>query len=152
MVASASLNWKAISATNHCLTGCAAGEISGMVLATWWGWGNAASVALSVALAFVFAYALTMRSLTAAGVARRRALRIALAADTLSILVMETVDNAVILLIPGAMDATLSDLLFWGSLALSLTIAWFIAFPVNRWLLARGQGHALVASHHEGHH
>ncbi len=141
----------AISATNHCLTGCAAGEVSGMVLATWWGLGNAASVGLSVALAFAFAYALTIRSLTAAGVSGRRAMRIALAADTLSILVMETVDNAVILLIPGAMAAGLSDILFWGSLAASLAIAWVVAFPVNRWLLARGQGHALVAGHHPGH-
>lgn len=122
-----------------------------MVLATWWGWGDGASVALAVALAFVFAYALTMRSLTAVGVPRPRALRVALAADTLSIIVMETVDNGVLLLIPGAMDAGLTDLLFWGSLALGLAIAWVIAFPVNRWLLAKGRGHALVANHHPDH-
>jgi hypothetical protein len=147
-----SLNRLAVSATNHCLTGCAAGEIVGLVLATWWGWSDAASIALAIGLAFVFAYALTMRSLARSGLPLRRRLRIALAADTLSIIVMETVDNAILLLIPGAMAAGLLDPLFWGSLALGLGIAWLVAFPVNRWLLARGQGHALVSVHHEGHH
>jgi hypothetical protein len=147
-----SLNRLAVSATNHCLTGCAAGEIVGLVLATWWGWDTVGSIALAVLLAFVFAYALTMRSLLRANVAMRRALRIALAADTLSIIVMETVDNAVILVIPGAMEAGLTDPLFWGSLGLGLAIAWLCAFPVNRWLLSRGQGHALVSSHHGAHH
>jgi Zn-dependent protease len=150
--AAPSLNRLAFSATNHCLTGCAAGEIVGLVLATWWGWDTAGSIGLAIVLAFVFAYALTMRSLLLAGVEVRRALRIALAADTLSILVMETVDNAVILLIPGAMAAGLTDPLFWGSLGLGLAVAWLFAFPVNRWLLARGQGHALVSAHHGGHH
>jgi Domain of unknown function (DUF4396) len=147
-----SLNRLALSATNHCLTGCAAGEIAGLVLATWWGWGTAGSIGLAILLAFVFAYALTMRTLLRAGLELGRALRIALAADTLSIIVMETVDNGVILLVPGAMAAGLTDPLFWGSLALGLAVAWVAAFPVNRWLLARGQGHALVSDHHGGHH
>ena len=150
--AAPSLNRLAVSATNHCLTGCAAGEIVGLVLATWWGWDTVGSIGLAVLLAFAFAYALTMRSLLRADVPLRRALRIALAADTLSILVMETVDNGVILLIPGAMEAGLVDPLFWGSLAVGLGIAWLVAFPVNRWLLSRGQGHALVSAHHHGHH
>jgi hypothetical protein len=147
-----SLNRLAISATNHCLTGCAAGEIVGMVLATWWDWGDAASIGLAIVLAFIFAYLLTMRSLAGSGLPLGRRLRIALAADTLSITVMEAVDNAVLLLIPGAMAAGLADPLFWGSLAVALGIAWLVAFPVNRWLLSRGQGHALVSAHHEGHH
>jgi hypothetical protein len=150
--AAPSLNRLAISATNHCLTGCAAGEIVGMVLATWWDWGDAASIGLAIVLAFIFAYLLTMRSLAGSGLPLGRRLRIALAADTLSITVMEAVDNAVLLLIPGAMASGLADPLFWGSLAVALGIAWLVAFPVNRWLLSRGQGHALVSAHHEGHH
>jgi len=147
-----SLNRLAISATNHCLTGCAAGEIVGLVLATWWGWGTTASIGLALLLAFVFAYALTMRSLAGTGLPVGRRMRIAVSADTLSIVVMETVDNVVIILIPGAMAAGLTDLLFWASLAASLAIAWVVAFPVNRWLLTRGQGHAIVSAHHGGHH
>jgi len=147
-----SLNQLAFSATNHCLAGCAAGEIVGLALATWWGWDTAGSISLAVVLAFVFAYALTMRSLARSDFPLGRRLRIAFAADTLSIIVMETVDNAVLLLIPGAMAAGLLDPLFWGSLAIALGIAWLVAFPVNRWLLARGQGHALVSAHHKGHH
>jgi Domain of unknown function (DUF4396) len=147
-----SLNQLAASATNHCLTGCAAGEIAGLVLATWWGWDTLPAIGLAIGLAFVFAYALTMRSLVGAGLPVGRALRIAFAADTLSIVAMEAVDNAVILAIPNAMTAGLTDVLFWGSLALSLGIAWVVAFPVNRWLLSRGQGHALVMAHHAGHH
>jgi hypothetical protein len=150
--ASPSLNLLAVSATNHCLTGCAAGEIVGLVLATWWGWSLAPSIGLAVVLAFIFAYALTMRSLRHSGLSLLRRLRIALAADTLSIIVMETVDNAVILAVPSAMEAGLDNALFWGSLALGLAIAWVVAFPVNRWLLSRGQGHALVTAHHGGHH
>jgi Zn-dependent protease len=150
--AAPSLNRLAVSATNHCLTGCAAGEIVGLVLATWWGWDTIGSIGLALVLAFVFAYALTMRSLLRARVDPRRALRIALAADTLSIIVMESVDNGIILLIPGAMEAGLTDLLFWGSLALGLGVAWLVAFPVNRWLLSRGRGHALISAHHGGHH
>lgn len=146
------LNRLAISATNHCLTGCAAGEIVGLVLATWWGWSAGASIGLALVLAFLFAYALTMRSLAGSGLSVSRKVRIALAADTLSIVVMETVDNAILLIIPGAMAAGLIDPLFWGSLVLSLAIAWAVAFPVNRWLLSRGQGHALVSAHHTGNH
>jgi hypothetical protein len=150
--AAPSLNRLAVSATNHCLTGCAAGEIVGLVLATWWGWGDAASIGLAIALAFVFAYALTMRALAGSGLPLGRRLRIAFAADTLSIIVMETVDNAILLLIPGAMAAGLTDPLFWGSLAVGLAVAWVVAFPVNRWLLGRGLGHALVSAHHGDHH
>ena len=150
--ASPSLNRLAVSATTHCLTGCAIGEVLGLVLATWWGWDVLPSIGLAIVLAFVAAYALTMRPLLRAGLPVRRALRIAFAADTLSIIVMETVDNAVILAIPSAMEAGLTDPLFWGSLALGLGIAGIAAFPVNRWLLSRGQGHALVTTYHGGHH
>jgi hypothetical protein len=147
-----SLNRLAVSATTHCLTGCAIGEVLGLVLATWWGWDVLPSIGLAIVLAFVAAYALTMRPLLGAGLPIRRALRVAFAADTLSIIVMETVDNGVILAIPSAMEAGLTDPLFWGSLALGLGIAWVVAFPVNRWLLSRGQGHALVTAYHTGHH
>jgi hypothetical protein len=147
-----SLNRLAVSATTHCLTGCAIGEVLGLVLATWWGWDVLPSIGLAIVLAFVAAYALTMRPLLGAGLPVRRALRVAFAADTLSIIVMETVDNGVILAIPSAMEAGLTDPLFWGSLALGLGIAWVVAFPVNRWLLSRGQGHALVTAYHGGHH
>jgi hypothetical protein len=146
-----SLNRLAVSATTHCLTGCAIGEVLGLVLATWWGWDVLPSIGLAIVLAFLAAYALTMRPLLGAGLPVRRALRLAFAADTLSIIVMETVDNGVILAIPSAMEAGLTDPLFWGSLALSLGIAWVVAFPVNRWLLSRGQGHALVTAYHTGH-
>jgi hypothetical protein len=146
-----SLNRLAVSATTHCLTGCAIGEVLGLVLATWWGWTVLPSIGLAIVLAFLAAYALTMRPLLGAGLPVRRALRVAFAADTLSIIVMETVDNGVILAIPSAMEAGLTDPLFWGSLALGLGIAWVVAFPVNRWLLSRGQGHALVTTYHTGH-
>jgi hypothetical protein len=145
---SGSLNRVAFSATAHCLTGCAIGEILGLVLATWWGWGNAASIALAIVLAFVFGYTLTLVPVLRSGVAVGSAIGIALAADTLSIAVMEIVDNAVILVVPGAMDAGLADALFWGSLAVSLAIAFAAAFPVNRWLIARGKGHAVVHAYH----
>jgi hypothetical protein len=144
------VGWRpAVSATLHCLTGCAIGEVLGMVLATWWGWGNWPSVVLSVVLAFVFGYALTMSSVLRASVPLRRAVRVALAADTLSIAVMEVVDNAVMLLVPGALAAGLADLLFWGSLVFSLAVAFVITVPVNRWMIERGRGHAVV---HEYHH
>ena len=144
----ASVSWStAAQATAHCLTGCAIGEVLGMVIGTALGLHNAATVVLAVALAFVFGYALTMRGVLRAGVGFRQALRVALAADTVSIIVMEIVDNAVILAVPGAMDAGLGDLLFWGSLAFSLAVAFVFAFPLNRYLIARGRGHALVHSH-----
>lgn len=136
------------AATAHCLTGCAIGEVAGMVIATAAGWGNAASIALSIGLAFVFGYALTARSIVRAGVGLRRAVRVALAADTVSITVMEVVDNAVILAIPAAIAAGLSSGLFWGSLAFSLVVAFVVTTPVNRWLIARGRGHAVMHAFH----
>ena len=144
----ASLNRLAFSATAHCLTGCAIGEVLGLVIATALGWGNAASIAIAVVLAFVFGYSFTLVPLLGAGIVLGTALGLALAADTLSIVVMEIVDNTIILLWPGAMDAGLADLLFWGSLAVSLAIAFVAAFPVNRALIARGRGHAVVHAHH----
>ncbi len=138
------LNRLAFTATVHCLTGCAIGEILGMVLATWWGFGDFASIALAVALAFLFGYSLTSWPLLRAGLALGAVIPIAFASDTLSIAIMEIVDNAIILVIPGAMDAGLSDLLFWGSLAFALAIAFVFALPANRWLIARGKGHTAV--------
>ncbi|MGE5129392.1 MAG: DUF4396 domain-containing protein [Sphingomonadaceae bacterium] len=144
----ASPNALAWSATLHCLTGCAIGEVLGMVIGTALGWGNLETVALAVILAFFFGYALTVRPLLSAGIGLRRAASLALAADTASIAVMEVVDNAVMLVVPGAMDATLDSLLFWGSLAIALPVAAVAAFPVNRWLIARGKGHAVVHARH----
>jgi Domain of unknown function (DUF4396) len=144
----ASLNRLAFSATAHCLTGCAIGEVLGLVIATALGWGNAASIAIAVVLAFIFGYSFTLVPLLGAGIVLGTAIGLALAADTLSIVVMEIVDNTIILLWPGAMDAGLVDLLFWGSLAASLAIAFAAAFPVNRALIARGRGHAVVHAHH----
>src|SRR3954471_2199555 len=141
--------WRlAFDATVHCLTGCAIGEILGLVIATALLLDNLTSIVLSVVLAFVFGYALTMRPLVGGGMTFRNAFRIALAADTVSIVVMEIMDSATVLLIPGAMDAGLLDLLFWASLALSLAVAFAIALPVNRWLIDRGLGHAVVHGHH----
>jgi hypothetical protein len=139
----------AVSATLHCLTGCAIGEVLGLALATWWGWANAPSIALAVVLAFVFGYALTIGPVLRSGLPLRQAIGVALAADTVSILTMEIVDNAVVLAVPGAMEAGLLDLLFWGSLAFALLIAFAVTVPVNRALIARGKGHAVV---HEYHH
>ena len=144
----ASLNRVAFSATVHCLTGCAIGEALGMVIGTALGWGAAATIALPVALAFVFGYALTMLPLLRTGLAFSAALGVAFAADTVSITIMEVVDNAIMLVIPGAMEAGLGSPLFWGSLAVALLIAGAAAFPVNRWLIARGRGHALAHQHH----
>jgi len=138
----------AVTATLHCLTGCAIGEVLGMAIATALGWGNVASIALAVALAFVFGYSLTMLPLLRAGLAFAVALPLALAADTISIATMEVVDNLIVLLVPGAMEATLSDALFWGSLAVALAIAFVVTVPVNRWLISRGKGHAVVHQHH----
>jgi hypothetical protein len=138
----------AVSATLHCLTGCAIGEVLGLVLATWWGWSTGPSIALAVVLAFVFGYALTISPVLRAGVPLRQAIRVALAADTLSILTMEIVDNAIVLAVPGAMEAGLASLLFWGSLAVALAVAFVLTVPVNRALIARGRGHAVVHAYH----
>jgi hypothetical protein len=145
-----SLNSLAFSATVHCLTGCAIGEVLGMVIGTGLGWGNIATIALSVMLAFVFGYSLTSLPLVRAGMALAAVAPIAFASDTISITIMEIVDNAMMLAIPGAMDAGPSNLGFWAALAASLLIAGVAAFPVNRWLLARGKGHAVVHAHHAG--
>jgi hypothetical protein len=143
-----STNQLALSATVHCLTGCAIGEVLGLVIATQLGWHDLPSILLAVVLAFAFGYALTLRPLLASGVALGAAARLALAADTLSITVMEIVDNAIIVIIPGAMASGIIDPLFWGSLALSLAVAGVAAFPVNRWLIQRGRGHAVIHGHH----
>jgi hypothetical protein len=143
-----SLNRFAFQATTHCLTGCAIGEVLGMIIATQLGWGNASSIALAVALAFVFGYSLTLGPVLRANVPFRRAAGLAFASDTLSITTMEIVDNAFILIVPGAMAAGLGDALFWWSLGMSLVIAFIAAFPVNRWLIARGRGHAVVHELH----
>jgi hypothetical protein len=139
-----SLTRSAVQATLHCLTGCAVGEVLGMVIATALDWGNAASIVLSIALAFVFGYSLTLRPVVRAGLGLRPALGIAVASDTVSIATMEIVDNAFILAVPGAMAAGLGDALFWWSLTLSLVIAFLLTVPVNRWLIARGRGHAVM--------
>ena len=138
----------AISATLHCLTGCAIGEVLGMVLATAFGWGNGLSIAASITLAFVFGYGLTSIPLVKAGLPARKIIGLALAADTFSIATMELLDSLTILVVPGAMDAGLDDLLFWGSLVGALFIAFWAAVPVNRWLIGRGKGHAVVHAYH----
>jgi hypothetical protein len=143
-----SLNRSAFQATTHCLTGCAIGEVLGMTVATAFDWSNAASITISVVLAFVFAYSLTLGPVLRANVPFRRAVGLAFASDTLSITTMELVDNAFILFVPGAIAAGLDDALFWWSLAVSLVIAFVAAFPVNRWLIARGRGHAVVHDLH----
>jgi hypothetical protein len=135
-------------ATLHCLTGCAIGEVLGMVIGTALGMHSAGTVVLSIALAFVFGYALTMRGVLRAGVPFRRALPVALAADTVSIVVMEVIDNTVMVAVPGAMDAGLGSALFWLSLAGSLALAFVLTVPVNHWLMGRGKGHAVVHAHH----
>jgi len=145
----ASLNRLAFSATAHCLTGCAIGEVLGMVIGTTLGWGNAATIALAVALAFFFGYSLTMLPLLRSGMALAAVLPLAFASDTISITVMEIVDNLIMLAVPGKMEAGPTSLLFWSSLAFALLIAGAAAFPVNRWLIARGKGHAVVHQHHE---
>ena len=142
------LNRLAFSATLHCLTGCAIGEVLGMVIGSALGWGNAPTIAFSVALAFLFGYGLTMRPLLASGLTTPVVLKLAFASDTVSITIMEIVDNAIMLLIPGAMEAGLDSGRFWASLVLSLRVAGAAAFPVNRWMIARGRGHAVVHRHH----
>ncbi|KFG69730.1 membrane protein [Microvirga sp. BSC39] len=142
------MNRTALSATIHCLTGCAIGEVLGLVIGTALGWGTAPTIVLAVALAFLFGYGLTMLPLLRSGLPFGTALGLALAADTASITIMELVDNLIMLVIPGAMDAGLTSPLFWGSLAVALLIAGAFAFPINRWLIARGRGHAVVHSFH----
>ncbi len=143
-----SLNRTAFSATLHCLTGCAIGEVLGIVIGTVLGWGTFATIVLAIVLAFFFGYGLTMLPLLRAGMAFGAVLPLAFASDTLSITVMEIVDNLIIVVIPGAMDAGLGSLLFWGSLAFALAVAFVAAFPVNRYLISRGKGHAVVHEHH----
>ena len=150
-----SLNRLAFSATLHCLTGCSIGEVLGMIIGSALGWGNLGTIALAVVLAFFFGYMLTMFPLLRSGMEFRNALRLALAADTITITIMEIVDNAIILAVPGAMDAGISEILFWGSLAFALLVAGVATFPVMRWLISRGRGHAVVHKHHadkNGHH
>lgn len=144
----AALNRLAFSATIHCLTGCGFGEVLGLVIGTALGLSNVATIALAVALAFFFGYLLTMLPLLRAGLPVAHAARTALSADTASIVIMEVVDNAIMLAIPGAMDASLTDALFWGSLAIALILAALAAYPVNRWLIGRGRGHAIVHTQH----
>jgi hypothetical protein len=143
-----SLNALAFSATVHCLTGCAIGEVLGMIIGTALGWSDVATIALAVVLAFFFGYSLTSLPLLRSGMAIAAVIPIALASDTISIAIMEIVDNAIILLIPGAMDAGLDDIGFWAALAVALLLAGAAAFPANRWLIARGKGHAVVHQHH----
>ena len=143
-----SLNALAFSATVHCLTGCATGEVAGMIIGTAFDWSNAATIAISIVLAFVFGYSFTSYPLLRAGMALGAVVPLALASDTISIGIMEIVDNTVVALIPGALDASLGDVLFWAALALSLLLAGLAAYPANRWLLARGKGHAVVHEHH----
>jgi len=145
------MNRLALSATVHCLTGCAIGEVLGMIIGTAFGWSNGATIAASIVLAFFFGYGLTSLPLLRAGLGLRRAAPLAFASDTLSITTMEIVDTLIVVLIPGAMAAGLGDPLFWGSLAIALLIAGVVAFPVNRWLLVRGKGHAVLHQYHHAH-
>lgn len=147
------VSWRmAATATLHCLTGCAIGEVLGMVIGTSLGLHNAATVVLSIVLAFVFGYALTIRGVRSAGLSLRAALKVALAADTVSIAVMEVIDNATMLAIPGAMDAGIGSWWFWLALTASLFLAFLVTTPVNRWLIGRGKGHAVVHGLHQHHH
>jgi hypothetical protein len=143
-----SLNRSAYQATVHCLTGCAIGEVLGMAIATAFAWGNSVQILLAILLAFVFGYALTMRPVLRAGVSFREASRIALAADTISIAIMELVDNVFVLVVPGAIDAGLGDAKFWWSIGLGFAIAFGPAWAANRWLIARGKGHAVAHQYH----
>ncbi|GAA3396557.1 DUF4396 domain-containing protein [Streptomyces roseoviridis] len=138
----------AAKATLHCLTGCAIGEVLGMIIGTALGWGNAPTMALAIVLAFFFGYSLTLWAVVRAGLSLKAAVGVALAADTLSITVMEIVDNGVLLLVPGAMDAHLSDALFWGALAFAFLVAFVVTTPVNKWMIGRGKGHAVVHRYH----
>lgn len=149
---SSELNRTAFSATLHCLTGCAIGEVLGMIISTALGWAAAPSIALAVGLAFIFGYGLSMLPLLRHGLGLSQALKLAFAADTLSITVMEITDNAFLMAVPGAIHAGLDTALFWVSMALALAVAFCFAYPVNRWLIARGKGHAVMHEHHHGHH
>jgi hypothetical protein len=144
-----SLNALAVSATNHCLTGCVIGEVAGMAIGTALGWGNLATVAIAIGLAYLFGFALTSLPLFRAGLAFGAIVPIALAADTVSITIMELIDNAFVLLVPGAMEAGLGDILLWASIAGGFVIAYPFAFLANRYLIARGKGHAVVHAHHD---
>jgi uncharacterized protein DUF4396 len=148
MAGSPSLNRLAFTATVHCLTGCAIGEVVGMVIGTVFHWSNGATIVLSIVLAFFFGYSLTVRPLLVAGLAPRAAMKLAFASDTVSITIMEIVDSALMLVIPGAMAAPIDSAMFWASLVLSLLVAGVVAFPVNRWLVSRGRGHAVVHQVH----
>ncbi|WP_345493211.1 DUF4396 domain-containing protein [Nocardia callitridis] len=142
-------SWRmAAQATAHCLTGCAIGEVLGMVIGTTFGWSNLATVVVSIALAFLFGYALTMRGVLRAGLPLAAAVTTALAADTVSITVMEIVDNLVILAVPGALDAQLDTVLFWATMLVSLAVAFVLTTPVNKAMISRGKGHAVVHSLH----
>jgi hypothetical protein len=147
-----SLNALAFSATVHCLTGCAIGEVLGMVIGTALDWSDGATIAISIVLAFLFGYTFTSVPLLRAGMALSAVIPLAFASDTISIAIMELVDNTVVALIPGALDATLGDIGFWAALAVALLLAGAAAYPANRWLLARGKGHAVVHAHHHAHH
>ena len=150
--AESDLNRSAVMATTHCLTGCATGEIVGMAIAEAFGWPNAGQIVLAIVLAFVFGYALTLRPVLRAGVGFRQASGIAFASDTVSIAIMEAVDNGFVLVIPGAIDAGLGDAKFWWSIVLGFAIAFLPAFFANRYLIARGKGHAVAHEYHHGHH
>jgi putative flippase GtrA len=141
-----------INATLHCLTGCAVGEVTGLILGTALGWSNVVTLAISIVLAFVVGYILSIRPLLSAGLALSAAMPIVLAADSLSIVTMETVDTTIEAVVPGAMSAGLLDLLFWSTLVLSLVVAFVAAVPVNYWLIRRGKGHALSHQYHEANH
>jgi hypothetical protein len=145
------LNHAAFSATTHCLTGCAIGEVLGMAIATAAGWGNLASIVVALVLGFFFGYLLTFWPILRAGLSVRQATGVALAADTVSITIMEAVDNGFVLVVPGALDAGLGDAKFWWSIALGFAIAFGPAWAVNRWLIARGKGHAVAHEYHQGH-
>jgi hypothetical protein len=146
------LNRLAVSATTHCLTGCAIGEVLGFIIATSLGWSDVGSLALAVGLAYVFGFALTARPLVRAGLAAGTVVSTALAADTLSITVMEVIDNVVVVLVPGALDAGVDEPLIYASIAAGFAIAYPFAFLLNRYLIARGKGHAVVHSYHGGSH
>lgn len=146
-----SLNRTAFAATIHCLTGCAIGEVLGMIIGGALGWGNGPTIAISIGLAFLFGYSLTLMPLMRAGIAPRRALALAFASDTLSIVLMEAVDNATMLVVPGAMDAGIRTGLFWSTMAASIVLAGAAGYPLNRWLIARGRGHAVVHGAHGEH-